>query len=151
MEGSPRHEGFCWQARNWRGSQECAERWRSTYRAYLIPHSTLSRSGCYFTAMTLLQFATDRKTGKVKRGALARIADRLDVCKTTVRKWLSGEWTPCPKTACEIQDMIHSRMSLAPEKPGPKPKKCVVQVVEEVHVRNKRVQCTKLLLPTSRK
>ena len=35
--------------------------------------------------------ATDKATGKLKWGAVSRIAERLDVSETTVRNWFRGE------------------------------------------------------------
>lgn len=70
--------------------------------------------------MTLRQFLTDRKTKKIKRGALARVSEHLGVNKTTVKRWANGEWTPSIETAQRIQNMIHARISLAPLRTGKK-------------------------------
>ncbi len=65
---------------------------------------------------TWKQRATNPKTGKPKRGAFSRIAERLGVKYSTVKMWYHGIWTPIPEHARGLQDIVHSRVDLSPKK-----------------------------------
>jgi len=58
------------------------------------------------------QFITDPITKTRIPGALSRVATKLGISINAVKRFVSGEWVPCPRTARRIQDMIHSRMPL---------------------------------------
>jgi len=72
--------------------------------------------------MTLKQFVTDPKTGKPRRGSLVRVAEHLGVQKSTVPRWISGEWKPSIARCVQIKEMIHARISLKAKRNPGRPK-----------------------------
>ena len=77
--------------------------------------------------MTALErFVTDRESGAIRRGALARVADHLHVSKTTVKRWLNGEWKPGKEKRVAIREMISQRIELSAKRPTGRPRKSLI-------------------------
>lgn len=63
--------------------------------------------------MTLQEFLNNRD-GKLKRGAISRVAEYLGVSFNCVKRWYLGDWKPGIVTHRKIQDMIQKKISLKP-------------------------------------
>ena len=63
----------------------------------------------------------DPLTGKPRRGALSRMAEAMQLgSRTTLRKWLSGEWVPGAETTARIESLLRAGVDLSARKTGPK-------------------------------
>lgn len=66
--------------------------------------------------MTWRKYITNPETGKPFRGAFFRIANRLRVHSQMVKRWHEGDTVPTIDESKELQNLVHSRMSLKPKK-----------------------------------
>lgn len=80
--------------------------------------------------MTLRQFIRDPKTGRNKHGSLSRISEHLDVRKSTVLRWVNGDWKPSAEMQERIDSMISSGLDLAPRNKGRSGVKAVHDKIE---------------------
>lgn len=59
--------------------------------------------------------------GSRKRGAVSRLAEKLDVCRSTVVRWLNGEWIPGDAQLRQIErGILPERVKLDAKKTGPR-------------------------------
>lgn len=59
--------------------------------------------------------------GKFRRGAKSRVSEYLGVTRTTLERWLNGEWKPGEQMLEKIERLAkNKRAHLSAMRPGPK-------------------------------
>jgi len=70
--------------------------------------------------MTLLEFITDKETGKVRHGAWSRVSEYTGLSIASLKRYVVDPTTVSLQSIQKIQDCIHARISLEPLKAGRK-------------------------------
>lgn len=70
--------------------------------------------------MTLTEFITDPETNKVKWGAWSRVSEYTGLSITSLKRYIADPGTLSLQSIQKVQDCIHARIDLSPQKMGAK-------------------------------